>query len=219
MFHFKHLAILSLVLSSAMAQSHSSIATSLIFGPWDVRLSVISADATATTYLYGNSDPSRNNSNTAACNAEAYDRATIVNGPSTAGITYIYTECGRYKAESYHVDCPLTEPNTATCTYVNAYENETMTGTMTQNSSEIQPQECTITAGIEKLTAWKTAAATTTSSWRNSPACKIWVLIAYSVKHGSIKFGRAYSGPSNNWPATNSKYYSKHDSKLCSRHI
>jgi hypothetical protein len=165
MVHNKHLIVLALTISQVVAQGQTLIATSLIFGPWDVNLSVIGADATATTYLEDNSDPSRNNSNTIDCNAEAYDRATVVNGPSTAGVTYIYTECGTNKAASFHVDCPLTEPNTATCTYVNVAQNETDTGTQTQNSSELSPQPCTITAGIEKLTAWMKASATTTPSW------------------------------------------------------
>lgn len=161
MFQFKHLTLLPLMLSNAIAQSHSWISTSLIFGPWDVKLSVIGADATATTYLEDNSDPSRNNTNTGACNAEAYDRLTVVNGPSTAGVTYIYTSCGTNVAMSYHYDCPLTEPNTATCAYVASSGNTTVTSSVTQNSSEISPQPCLITAGIEKLTA--SASASTTS--------------------------------------------------------
>ncbi|KAH8587785.1 hypothetical protein B0O99DRAFT_640777 [Bisporella sp. PMI_857] len=143
------------------SQSQSAITTSLIFGPWDIGVSVIAVDATATTYLDNNHDPSRNNSNTKNCNAEAYDRATIVNGPSTAGITYIFTECGTNLAASYQYDCPLTEPNTATCSVVFSMGNSKGTSTVTQNSSELSPQPCTITAGIEKLSPGSVMASTT----------------------------------------------------------
>lgn len=147
--------------SHSNSQSQSAITTSLIFGPWGIRLSVVAVDTTATTYLQDNHDPSRNNSNTKECNAEAYDRVTIINGPSTAGITYVYTECGTNLAGSYQLDCPLTDPNTATCSYVFSMVGSTGTSTVTQNSSELSPQPCTITAGIERLSAGSVTALTT----------------------------------------------------------
>ena len=173
MFHHPHIlkyvALWHLLLSIVTAQSRShsnsqsqsAIKTSLIFGPWDVGVSVIAVDTTATTYLEDNHDPSRNNSNTEECNAEAYDRMTIVNGPSTAGATVIYTECGTNMATSHRYDCPLTESNTATCNYAFSIGNSTGTGTETQNSSEMSPQPCTITAGIEKLSPGSVTASTT----------------------------------------------------------
>ncbi|KAH9211026.1 hypothetical protein DL95DRAFT_512148 [Leptodontidium sp. 2 PMI_412] len=166
----KYVTLWHLLLSvfiTAQSHSHSNsqfqsiITTSLIFVPWDARVSVIAVDATATTYLEDNHNPSRNNSNTEECNAEAYDRVTIVNGPSTAGVTVIYTECGTNMATSHRYDCPLTEPNTATCNYVFSIGNSTGTGTETQNSSEMSPQPCTITAGIEKLSLGSVTASTT----------------------------------------------------------
>ncbi|KAG4439534.1 hypothetical protein IFR05_004974 [Cadophora sp. M221] len=150
--------------SQSNSQSQSEITTSLVFVPWDGRVSVIAVDPTATTYLEDNHDPSRNNLNTEECNAEAYDRVTIVNGPSTAGATVIYTECGTNLATSYRYDCPLTEPNTATCNYMFSISNSTGTSTITQNSSEMSPQPCTITAGIEKLSPGSVAASTTTTT-------------------------------------------------------
>lgn len=143
------------------SQSQSKIKTSLIFAPWDEQVSVLAVDSTATTYLQDNHDPSRNNSNTEACHVEAYDRATIVNGPSTAGITIVYTECGTNLASSIRLDCPLTELNTATCDYVYSMGNSTGTSTMTQNSSELSPQPCTIIGGMEKLSPGSAIASTT----------------------------------------------------------
>ncbi|KAH7381935.1 hypothetical protein BKA64DRAFT_647467 [Cadophora sp. MPI-SDFR-AT-0126] len=147
--------------SHSKSQSHSAITTSLIFANWDGHVSVVAVDTRATTYLDDNHDPSRNNSNTIDCNAEAYDRITLVNGPSTAGVTVIYTECGTNLATSYRYDCPLTEPNTATCTYVFSVGNSTGTSMETMNSSEMSPQPCTIIAGIEKLSPGSVTASTT----------------------------------------------------------
>lgn len=135
------------LLSFVCAQSENStpITTSLTFAPWDSHLSVITADPIATTYLEDNS------SDDSDCNAEAYDRVMIVNGPSTAGVTYVYISCGTLPAYVYHIDCSLTEANTATCGYAVSSGNTTQTSTVTQNSSELSGQPVTITAGIEKL--------------------------------------------------------------------
>ncbi|PVH74392.1 hypothetical protein DL98DRAFT_537459 [Cadophora sp. DSE1049] len=86
---------------------------------------------------------------------------TIVNGPFTAGVTIIYTDCGTNLTSSIRFDCPLTEPNTATCNYVFSVGNSTGTSTITQNSSEMSPQPCTITAGVEKLSPGSVIASTT----------------------------------------------------------
>lgn len=146
-----------LQVATAQSSNIESITTSLIFGPWDVNLSVVAVDSTATTYVENNSDPSR------TCNAEAYDRVTIINGPSTAGVTYIFTSCDTLPAYQYQVDCPLTEANTATCNIVYTDENSTSTTIVTENSSELSPQPVTITAGLEKLVPLSVPARTTSS--------------------------------------------------------
>ncbi|KAH8691709.1 hypothetical protein GQ44DRAFT_734163 [Phaeosphaeriaceae sp. PMI808] len=173
MLHHQHIlrfvTLWHLLLSTGTAQSHSpsnpqlqgAIKTSLVFVPWDAHVSVVAVDPTATTYLQDNPNPSRNKSNTINCHPEAYDRVTIVNGPSTAGLTIFYTECGRYPAYSHRLECPLTEPNTAICSHFLTSGNSTRTTTETANSSELSPQPCTITAGIEKLGPRSATVATT----------------------------------------------------------
>jgi hypothetical protein len=140
------LSLFNCIVNLAIAQS--ILPTSLIFGPWDARLSVITADATATAYLENNSLPYNTPPN---CNIEAYDRATIINGPSTAGVTYLYTKCGTYLATIFEVDCTLTATDTATCTVTVSHNGTSDIFTETQNSSELSPQPCTITAGFEQL--------------------------------------------------------------------
>ena len=143
-----------------------AITTTLKFALWNARLSVVAADATATTYFNDHSDPSRNNSNTIACHIEAYDRFTLVEGPSTAGLTIIYTECGTNLASSAAYNCPLTAPNTATCDYTYTVgSGTTTTSTITLNSSELEGVPVTIFAGIEKLNLGSAPVSTTSGRW------------------------------------------------------
>jgi hypothetical protein len=142
---------------------------SLVLAPWGARLSVIEVSPTATTYLENRHDPSRNSSNTIACGAEAYDRVTVVAGPSTAALTYVYTECGTNQAGSITFNCPMTATDTATCSYTARSGTVTGTADVTFNSSEASPQPCTIIAGFEKLSA-RAVTPTTLSGPSPSPA-------------------------------------------------
>ena len=190
------------------SQSQSKITTSLIFAPWDEQVSVLAVDITATTYLQDNHDPSRNNSNTDACHAEAYDRATIVNGPSTAGVTIVYTECGTNLASLIRLDCPLTEPNTATCDYRFSIGNSTGTSTMTQNSSELSPQPCTVIGGMEKLSAGSVIASTTSGLSTQYTYFDHTMLITFSWKCISAANDGSLSGFSHRFCAdTITKYH------------
>ena len=138
------------------------ITTSLILGSWDSDVSVLNVDPDAITYVEDYRRPG-----TTICDIKFYDSNTFVNGPSTAGVTYIRTACGTLDYISINYECPLSEPNTATCTY---FVNGTSMGIATQNSSEVSPVPVTITAGLEKLSL-ESVTATITSGSFIAPNC------------------------------------------------